>query len=386
MMRSIVLLISLVLPISAWCGQQFWNGIVSVERSVPDHISLDEFRAVVVKQLQLQAAAEAGAVIIRTEHLSDGEYKEVIEVASAADVQLSNMKESLDSVDGKLTIRLSADAKVDLTKVSDRVSYLRENKDLRDLLSEMSRHYVSMVTAEQTHAPYSLVWEYQATLSRWFSGGELSALAKHSSAALAQAERDILQEVIAPLIEDGEISAIVESVIDRGDRYEVSIRVSFDFDDTSISQALARYWVIRNRQSVDHPFVLVYGNSPQNAIIPQAMAKDLYERLARKLIVLEVGVGKQKKVIPVAYQGNDFMPGCKVTMPQTQSASYCISKINGETTAGLNTSYFSNPLVLDVPKADIVGRDGIKAITRLLMLDGKKIFPLEPALSLETHH
>ncbi|MCG8026311.1 MAG: hypothetical protein JAZ02_20420, partial [Candidatus Thiodiazotropha endolucinida] len=309
-----------------------------------------------------------------------------IEVASAADVQLSNMKESLDSVDGTPTIRLSADAKVDLTKVSDRVTYLRENKELRNLLSEISRRYISLLASEQDNVPYSLVWEYQATLSRWFSGGELSALAKHSSAALVQAERDVLQEVIAPLIEEGEISAIVESVIDRGDRYEVSIRVSLDFDDTSISQALERYWVTRNRQSVNHPFILVDGSSPHNLIIPQSMTQELYDSLSRKLIVLEVGVGKQKKVIPVAYQGNDFMPGCKVTMPQSQSASYCISKINGETTAGLNTSYFSNPLVLGVPKADIAGQVGIKAVTRLVMLDGEKVFPLEPALSLESHH
>ncbi|MBL4606876.1 MAG: hypothetical protein JKY01_03490 [Pseudomonadales bacterium] len=181
-------------PLSLVGQAEEWIGAVSTNQIVRDSSSVAEVRLLAVKQLQFVAASQAGAIVIKTEKLVNGRFSEIIELVSAAEVKLSNMNESLNVKNGILRLTLSADAVVDLERLNGRLSYILENKDLHNLLSELNAKYLAVLNkndfANTNDLP--LISMYESVAARWLGLNELNALSKNSKVRIANVQSELL--------------------------------------------------------------------------------------------------------------------------------------------------------------------------------------------------
>lgn len=386
-MKKIFLIMAIFFPLLAFSEESDeWRGIVTIEQSIPSYLSIDDARLMGIKRLQLNAATNAGAVVIRTEKLNGDDYSEIIEVVGASSVKLENLEERLVADKNTSTLILSANATVDLSMLSERLGYIRENNQLREALSELSSRYLASLNNPLSRVPYPLFWEHETIVSRWLSEDEFRGLSDQHKAALLRAERHLAKHVFGPLFEGSELSASIESIARDNDVYIVSVSVNYDFDDEEVNEALSLFWDTRNRHGSSHPFVLVNGASTQKDILSKRGIDYLFRFLSSDVIAIEASVGGVSKMIPVAYKGNGFRAGCNVTIPQLDSTAFCITKISSNTDDPLNTNYFQNPITLVVPASRIDELNGEMVSVRLVKLNNEEIFPFGPDLSLESHH
>jgi len=320
---------------------------------------------IAIRRLQQIAGAQAGAMIVRTEELDHESYHETIEVVSAAVVRLLSMKERIILIRDEPVMVITADAVVDLSDIVERVSYLKENKKLRSILSDLSNRYISAMSSDLLEVPYPLIWEYEGTISRWLSDDEFSGLVKHNLAALIKAKRFLVENVLVPL-KESEISGNIESITEDNSNYFVSVNINFDFNDAEINGALSEFWETRNRRNSNHPFILISKNFPKKDVLPRYVLDELFLFLSSKSLELKISVAGVSKYIPITYFGNDFRGGCNVTKPEFYSKVFCISKINSNTNRPLNTSYFENPVVLVISKSKVIDFKGKEIVVRLV--------------------
>lgn len=369
-MRIIFLFIAISLStlVSSHEKEQ-WQGFVSVEQSIPSYLSIDDARLYGIKRLQLLAATNSGAMVIRTEILSNDTYQDIIKVVAAAFVKLENVKERvIQNDDSAASLHLSANATVDLTSLSERIDYIKENEQLRLALSDLSERYLTSINNPIAKISYPLFFEHDALVTRWLSKEEFIGLSKHHQSALLRAKTHLIRNVYEPLFNNSTLTANIDSIIDNGDDYTISINVNFDFDDRKINEALSVYWDTRNRSTANHPYILIDGTKIKNDVLSSQSINALFDLMKDDLVAIEVSIGNSSKRIPVAYVGNDFRPGCNVTAPRTGSSTYCISKITNNVNNPLNTSYFRNPVSLSVSAKDIQNMNGEEVRVRLVKM------------------
>lgn len=369
-MRIIFLFIAISLStLASPHEREQWQGFVSVEQSIPSYLSIDDARLYGIKRLQLLAATNSGAMAIRTETLSNDTYQDIIKVVAAAFVQLENVKERvIQNDDSTASLHLSANATVDLTSLSERIDYIKENEQLRLALSDLSERYLTSINNPVAKIPYPIFWEHDALVSRWLSKEEFIGLSRHHQSALLRAKTHLIRNVYEPLFNNSTLSANIDSIIDDGDDYTVSISVNFDFDDIKINEALSVFWDTRNRSTANHPYILVDGSKIKHDVLSSQSINALFDLIKDDLFAIEVSIGDSSERIPVSYMGNDFRPGCNVTAPRSSSSTYCISKITDNVNEPLNISYFNNPVSLSVSANDIQNMNGEEVNVRLVKM------------------
>ena len=130
-------------------------------------MSVDEVRALAIRRLQIKAATQAGAVVVRTEKIAGDQYSELVEVLSAAEVKLSSIRESTYREGDVDFLHLTGQASVNLSLVRERLTYIRENEILRKELSRISEQYLNALRSPGPVVDYPLIWEHDAVISRW---------------------------------------------------------------------------------------------------------------------------------------------------------------------------------------------------------------------------
>lgn len=355
-----------------------WDGEVSERIIIPSHFSIDQVKALAIRRLQIRAATQAGATIIRTQTLSESGYQDLVEIVSASEVSLSSIRQKVE-VQGEVSyLNLTAHASVDLTKVEERLSYIRENDSLKKELVRIRTQYAQAINGQNDSESYPLIWEHDAVISRWLSEPEFVAISKQGQAALVRAEHFLSESVLEPLFRNSTISSEIESVEKQDGKYIVSVRITFDFDDKQINEALSTLWSTRNRETRAQPFVMIDSSEPAASGLSKSNSEALFKALSSNVIALSVSIGSHEKLIPVGYLGKDFRGDCNVTMPQRESKAYCISKILPQSDSTLNTSYFENPVTLVVPDEQVVRQAGQQATVRLVALDLSEVYPMSP--------
>lgn len=366
----------LLLTSAANADNSRWDGEVSERVIIPSHFSIDQANTLAIRRLQLKAATQAGATIIRTQTLSDSGYQDLVEIVSASEVSLSSIRQEVEVQGEENYLKLTAHASVDLSKVEERLSYIRENDALKKELVRMRMQYVQAINGKSYSESLPLIWEHDAVISRWLSEPEFMAVSKQSQAALIRAEHFLSESVFEPLFRNSTISSEIESVVKQSDKYIVSVRLTFDFDDKRINEALSTLWKTRNRESRAQPFVMIDSSKPASNELSKSNLDTLFEVLSSNIIALSVSIGSAEKLIPVGYLGKGFRADCNVTMPQRESEAYCISKILPRSNTRLNTSYFENPVTLEVSDEQVALKAGQQATVKLVALDLSEVYPM----------
>ena len=357
------------IPLSLVGQAEEWNGAVSTNQIVRDSSSVAEARILAVKQLQFDAARQAGAIVIKTEKLVGGRFSEIIELVSAAEVKLSNMNEGLNVQNGILRLTVSADAAVDLERLNGRLSYILENNDLHNLLSELNTKYLAVLNrnsfSDTNDLP--LVSMYEGLAARWLGLNELNALSEYSKVKIATVESELLSDIYGEIIQHGKVKSVIESVVDSGSNFDVYVRIGLDFDLDRISDVAGKYWDIRIRKNYAHPFVMIIGSKPQSQNIPVSLNNIAFNFLAEHNLVMAVTVANDRKEIPLSYLGNDFMAGCRIQKPKIKSTVYCFSTIDENKMAQLPSVEISNPLKFSIPKTSITKIKPIEVKSELVV-------------------
>lgn len=342
-----VVVFSIVLP--CFSESSIWSGEVSIEQPLLSSQSVDEAKAIALRRLQLDAASQAGAYIVRTEKIIDGQYFEDLQVVSAAIVKLDNVRSVVSAENGLVVLDLSATAQVDLDTVKDKVAYLRENAELRELVSEMNKEYLASLN-KGLPIRTDLVWHEQNWVKRWVSLSELDSMVTYHKLRQMEMEHRVNKDLILPFLDQSELMAKVESVVERDEHYEFKIRVNFDFSEDRLIEAGSEYWEIHSA-SARHDYVVVNGTRPKQT---DSMLGAVFDELfSGEVIAVEVAIGDRTKRLPVGYPIDGFMPSCMTGTPTDKSRVYCLSKIDANSSNKFNAHYYENPVRLRVPKAEL---------------------------------
>jgi len=343
----------LLLIIAYPATAQTWSSHIVVNHEVTDNESMRSARLYAIKKLQYKAAEEVGAYVVRTEKLEDGQLKETIELVSAAKVKLKNVLVEQSVVNNRFVLTVQGDAFIDTKELLERVSYINENKALRKVLSNVTENVLTILSGErEDDISLELIKTYENILDRVLSKEEVNAFVNYTSIQLKSLIADIDLNIFGYLIEHTKIKTDIESIIEKGDKYIVNVRVGTLFDHDTLATRLNQYWKVSNRKN-DHAYSLVEGENDSKSPYPASLNKIAFDHLSNNQLQLIIRIDQQEVVVPVSYSGNDFSGSCDVNYPETESNYYCFSSIRHGSNDDYLSTYKGNPIKFTVPKEDM---------------------------------
>lgn len=359
-MAAFLVLSIAALPVGA--EQRWWQGVVETTTTVGDTSSLAEARLVAIRHLQWQAAAAAGAQLTTTERLDDDRYSSVIELVSAAEVQLDDIKQSVTSRNDVVYLTLKAKAKTDLDVISRRMALVRENRDLAAALSALTTKYATLSTSRDRLAVLEspLINSYESEARRLLLPEESAALAHLSAQTKEALSRELVDAIEDELLHHTQVRSAIESVSAVSERgtYRVAVRVKATMPLNAIEARAGTYWKTTrvSDEYLGGEGLVIALDHRVNKNSPYDVLQQVARGLEVKQFVIEVQIGNQVKATPIAGVQGPWCIMCfrGVYGPADSDKNYTIRSINVDADP---SNPLSNLLVIEVPRREFEGKN-----------------------------
>ncbi len=322
-----------------------------------------------MEKIRQQAAAEVGAYVIHTAKLENDQLNETVELISAAKVILENIVETQSVKNNQFVLTLQADAYVDTKELLERVSYISENKTLRQALSDMT------VKASKVHndalaqnVSLELIESRGDIVDRSISFQEYKAFSEYTNSQLNELIADINKNVFGYLLENIKIRTRIDSIESKSGYDIVNVRVGIAFDHALLAANLGKYWNVHTfyrPRGDDHRASIVNVEVDTNSPYPASVNRLAFEYMTNQQLQLIVSVGEKQIIVPLTYRTRDRARTCEVGKPSRNNRNYCFASIQYESNKGFLPTSKGNPIAFKVPK---VGIDGLAVSSRLELI------------------
>lgn len=331
--RKIVIAIAIFTASPAYA--ELWRGVVTEKYQLHSSESIDQAKQIITSKLRMKAAEQVGGYVIRTEQIKNDAYSDFIEIVGASQVELADIKHRIETdVSQNVIVYGEAKAAVDLEVIKERISYVKENKQLRDELHRLSEMYSKAMTSNTAQPAYPLIEEYDRSLSRVFSKGEITQVIRLNEGMNDEAGATVARFMEA-LARDSDFSAKMLSAQNDGDA------ISFKFE-LSFTPAESAFDIIKPYVEVGTSDTGYYTNGENLGPKGRSLHDPLTfpHALSKKMLVMEMELGKQILHIPLTYSTESKWGG-KITCThrryghyEKSGRNYCVDRFSGNDKLG----------------------------------------------------
>lgn len=323
-MKSITVLLTLIaLSFPALVTAKVWQQTFTVEYTLGDGDSKTTARELALEQIKIKASNKAGSYIHTTSTLKNEQFSENIQVIGASMVMLSGIKEHLTTKSNRITLIVTALARIDESELKRRITAMQLDKAKakkitqltkdNELLSDELRTIRSLLANKQSSSTEvaSILkrqsnllkrFEYNAAaVKRVFTQGTLFQMAQTSSAKLEQVKAQLETEFFGALMQT-QVKAEIVSVIDNGHDYTALVNVSWTMPKSlsfnTMKKYLRSYELDKGKLSKIEELSV---SSSQNtgSKIKTAISEPLFNYLGEQQIYIEILLGNKKFQMPL---------------------------------------------------------------------------------------
>lgn len=336
---------------------QLWSSSITVEHPLTENENLISARRYAMEKIRQQAATEVGAYVIYTVNLENNQLNETVELISAANVVLKNVVETQSVKNNSFVLTLRADAYVDTKELLERVSYISENKALRQALKDMTEKAMRVQSGmSKSNVSLELIKSRNNTMKHSLSLQEYKDFSDYTGTQLEILIADINQNVFGYLLEHIKIKTSIESMVPAVDHYMVNVRVGIEYDHELFAKKLNKYWAVQHYKSRGdgHAYDMVNVDKDTNSPYLSSVSRLAFEYMTEQQLQLIVSLGEQKVIIPVTYRTDDgVMANCEVGKPSRNNQNYCFASIQYESNRGFLPTSKGNPIAFKVLKTEM---------------------------------
>lgn len=325
---------------------EVWEGEVTTTKEIADDRSVDEVKASSIKELKMIAASKAGSYLIETETLINSVYSRELNLISSAYVSLYDMSFFRSFQDGRSYLKSNALAKVDLGEIERRVRYVKENRELKNLISSMlasSLHNYSEPDVERIMSELSKI-EGIEKLSTEFTGVEVNSDVVDGTAYRA----------LISLLSESVHEVSVVGVHLSGNKY-ISVRYSVIPPINALRETLSETLRVDQRKGQANEVLVFRG---KRFLSKEIVHDPSFDYLAKQIVVFDILVnGDVRLTKPIMVRGNDsrFNP-CEEGGLEKNSHTFCV----------ISYGSYAEPYLADI---SIEQNDGLEVTSRIRLVN-----------------
>ncbi|OUS02667.1 hypothetical protein A9Q81_08470 [Gammaproteobacteria bacterium 42_54_T18] len=336
-MKSITVLITLIaLSFPTLLAAKVWQQTFTVEYALGDGDSKTTARELALAQIKIKASNKAGSYIHTTSTLVNDQLSENIQVIGASMVMLSGIKEHLTTKNNRITLFVTALARIDESELKRRIAAMQRDKakakqitqlnkdnemlsvELRTIRSLLAKkHSSSTEVASILNRQSTLLKRFEhnaAAVKRVFTQGTLFQMAQTSSAKLERVKAQLETEFFGALMQT-QVKAEIVSVIDNERDFTVLVNVSWTMPKSLSFNTLIKHLSGRNfnkdKLSKTEDLTLD-SNKNVGGKGKTTLSESLFNYLGEQHVHIEIKLGSKKFNVPLFWsrKGGSFS-SCK---------------------------------------------------------------------------
>ena len=385
-MKSIIVLITLILlSFSNLLAAKVWQQTFEVEYVLGDGDSKTTARELALEQIKIKASNKAGSYIHTTNTLVNDQLSENIQVISASMVMLSSITEHLTTKSNRITLIVTALARIDESELKRRIDAMQQDKQKakqitqltkdNELLSVELRTIRSLLAKKQSSSTeVASILKRQSTLikrfehnaaavKRVFTQGTLFQMAQSSSAKLEQVKAQLETEFFGALMQT-QVKANIVSVIENQKDFTALINISWVMPKSlsfkTIKNHLSSHELDKNRLS-NVEQLTIHSNKNASGKGKTILSEPLFNYLGKQYVFIEIKLGNKKFQVPLFWSKK---AGSFVYCDSAPSSSNGFIKSNGQLCMslkqdshkplyGVGYTRNENPIKFSLTKAEV---------------------------------
>lgn len=323
-MKTITVLITLIiLSFPNVLAANVWQQTLTIEYALGDGDSKTTARELALEQIKIKASNKAGSYIHTTNILINEQLTENIQVIGASMVMLSNIKERLTTKSNRITLIVTAVARIDENELKRRIAAMQQDKAKakqitqltkdNEILSVELRTIRSLLAKKQSSSTeVASILKRQSTLlkrfehnaaavKRVFTQGTLFQMAQTSSAKLDQVKAQLETEFFGALMQT-QVKADIVSVIDNQSDFTALVNVSWTMPKSlsfnTMKKHLSSYKLDKGKLSKVEELTLK-SHSNVSGKGKTTLSEPLFNYLGKQHVYIEIMLGNKKFQVPL---------------------------------------------------------------------------------------
>jgi len=336
-MKSIILLITMIaLSFPTLLSANVWQQTFTVEYALGDGDSKTTARELALEQIKIKASNKAGSYIHSTSTLVNEQFSENIQVIGASMVMLSGIQEHLTTNNNRITLFVTALARIDESELKRRIDAMQRDKakakqitqltkdnellsvelrTIRLLLAKKQSNSTEVASILKRQSSLLKRFEYNAAaVKRVFTQGTLFQMAQTSSAKLEQVKAQLETEFFGALMQT-QVKAEIVSVIDNEHDFTALVNVSWSMSKSltfnTLNKHLSHYKLDKGKLLKTETLSL-NSNNNVGGKGKTTLSEQLFNYLGKQHVYIEIKLGNKYFQLPLFWsrKGGSFS-SCK---------------------------------------------------------------------------